>query len=557
MTGAEGIDLKFIRQVHILEPWYNMSRNDQIIGRAVRQLSHKLLPFDKRNVQIFMYGMVLDNPEVESADLYLYRDAEEKAIQIGQISRVLKENAVDCILNHEQTLFTQQKINVEVDQTLSVTQKVIKFAVGDVDNSSMCDYMKCEYDCNSDFEKGQEINMDTYNINFITINTNKILDKIKRLMREQFFYKKENLIDKINDEVIFSNIQIFSALNKLIDDEAEFIKDKYDRRGHLINIDDYYLFQPEELKNPNISVFDRTVPIDYKRKMIQLKFTEKRKNPVDQDDDDDAAAVIVADNEINLKLSDDENISFDFVFDRLNKIGIQITEEEKNRLVIHYKIDRLNFQDKKKLIMMCRTGKEKDKNVLEYFSLKFVDVKKKNIFMLLNDENKEIFFTDFNENKNKDVDFDDSMRTKYDVVNFPQRKVNDKEKLREKFQTKFGSLIGFLWYKKGKISSDSVIFFKHKDNKDLFSSKTGKTCSDTSKLNEIITPITQLTTILGAKGNIGSKDTKAEGGSKKDKFDQTKLCLALELLFRLCEMRKTNGLIWFLAPELANYFEII
>ena len=44
-AGSEGIDLKFIRQVHILDPWYNMNRPEQTIGRAVRNFSHKDLPF--------------------------------------------------------------------------------------------------------------------------------------------------------------------------------------------------------------------------------------------------------------------------------------------------------------------------------------------------------------------------------------------------------------------------------------------------------------------------------------------------------------------------------
>ena len=44
-AGSEGLDFKFIRQVHILEPWYNMNRIEQIIGRAVRNCSHKDLPF--------------------------------------------------------------------------------------------------------------------------------------------------------------------------------------------------------------------------------------------------------------------------------------------------------------------------------------------------------------------------------------------------------------------------------------------------------------------------------------------------------------------------------
>ena len=54
-AGAEGLDLKYVRQVHIMEPWYNMSRIEQIIGRAVRTCSHKALPFPSRNVQIFLY----------------------------------------------------------------------------------------------------------------------------------------------------------------------------------------------------------------------------------------------------------------------------------------------------------------------------------------------------------------------------------------------------------------------------------------------------------------------------------------------------------------------
>jgi hypothetical protein len=108
-AGSEGIDFKFIRQIHILEPWYNMNRIEQIIGRGVRNFSHKDLPFEKRNVEIFMYGTILGNNEEEAADLYVYRVAEYKAIQIGKVTRVLKETAVDCIINHEQTNFTQDK----------------------------------------------------------------------------------------------------------------------------------------------------------------------------------------------------------------------------------------------------------------------------------------------------------------------------------------------------------------------------------------------------------------------------------------------------------------
>jgi len=42
----------------------------------------------------------------------------------------------------------------------------------------------------------------------------------------------------------------------------------FNRLGHLVNIENYYLFQPVELNDKNISVFDRRNPIDYKRQEI-------------------------------------------------------------------------------------------------------------------------------------------------------------------------------------------------------------------------------------------------------------------------------------------------
>ena len=95
-AGSEGIDFKNIRQIHILEPWYNLNRIEQIIGRGVRMCSHKLLPFSKRNVSIYMHASILPDFNEESVDLYLYRLAEQKAIKIAKIARILKQNSIDC-----------------------------------------------------------------------------------------------------------------------------------------------------------------------------------------------------------------------------------------------------------------------------------------------------------------------------------------------------------------------------------------------------------------------------------------------------------------------------
>ena len=72
-----------------MEPWYNMNRIEQIIGRAVRTCSHKQLPFVKRNVEIYLHCLA-STSRVETADMYLYRKAEAKAVQIGVVSRIFE-----------------------------------------------------------------------------------------------------------------------------------------------------------------------------------------------------------------------------------------------------------------------------------------------------------------------------------------------------------------------------------------------------------------------------------------------------------------------------------
>ena len=54
-AGTEGISLSNVRQVHILEPYWNEVRIKQLIGRALRACSHKDLPMEERVVDIFRY----------------------------------------------------------------------------------------------------------------------------------------------------------------------------------------------------------------------------------------------------------------------------------------------------------------------------------------------------------------------------------------------------------------------------------------------------------------------------------------------------------------------
>jgi superfamily II DNA or RNA helicase len=54
-SGTEGLDLKNVRSIHIMEPYWNFSLIQQIIARGVRYKSHINLLEEERNVQTYIY----------------------------------------------------------------------------------------------------------------------------------------------------------------------------------------------------------------------------------------------------------------------------------------------------------------------------------------------------------------------------------------------------------------------------------------------------------------------------------------------------------------------
>ena len=316
-AGSEGLDFKNIRQVHILEPWYNMNRADQTIGRGVRNKSHCDLPFSKRNVQIFLYGSQLLNSKIEPIDLYVYRLAERKSIQIGKITRLLKEISVDCLININQQDMVESKMNKQVQLELSKESQKIQFSSGYKNNSIICDFMDCEYNCspNSSIES-KDIITDSYSQSYIIMNLDKILKRIKTLYKEHYVYDKQELVNRINVGKTYSIEQINMALTVLTTDKNEYIIDMLNRIGKLVNIDTFYLFQPIELTNKHISNNERRIPIDIKIDRLNIKlpneiptkFTNKLKDPTNID--------------ILLRLQEDYNKTLTFNKDSRNKSWI-------------------------------------------------------------------------------------------------------------------------------------------------------------------------------------------------------------------------------------------
>jgi hypothetical protein len=119
-SGAEGINLKNTRFVHIMEPYWHPVRTKQVIGRARRIRSHDDLPKDLRNVKVFMYIMEFteeqhktmpidlknndrskfdkSNIRALTTDQSLYEISNRKENINRKLTRAIKESSVDCSL---------------------------------------------------------------------------------------------------------------------------------------------------------------------------------------------------------------------------------------------------------------------------------------------------------------------------------------------------------------------------------------------------------------------------------------------------------------------------
>jgi hypothetical protein len=112
-SGSEGISMKNVRQVHIMEPYWNRIRLDQVIGRAVRAESHIDLPKNERFVDVFQYLMKFtkeqldDNFTLRKLDHSLTTDqvidniATKKMKIISKLQTLMKEASVDCFIHND------------------------------------------------------------------------------------------------------------------------------------------------------------------------------------------------------------------------------------------------------------------------------------------------------------------------------------------------------------------------------------------------------------------------------------------------------------------------
>jgi hypothetical protein len=113
-SGAEGISLKNVRRVLLVEPFWNNVRIEQVVGRAIRSCSHKALPEKDRNVQVFSYIMKLTKKQADedfnidrndkglTTDEHILMTANKKKFIINKFLNMLKSASFDCVINSKQ-----------------------------------------------------------------------------------------------------------------------------------------------------------------------------------------------------------------------------------------------------------------------------------------------------------------------------------------------------------------------------------------------------------------------------------------------------------------------
>ncbi len=321
--GTEGLDFKRIREVHLLEPWFNMNRIEQIIGRAVRTCSHIDLPQEERNVTIYMHANQYDKKNSEeSVDLRMYRIAETKQIKIAVVERLIKESSIDCPLNKSILNMTVDKINTKLDIETSQGKK-IPYQVGDKDGSFLCGFGKCDITCKIDINK-EDFGID--NTTFDPIFISDEIDLYKRYISDLYLEKKFYTFEEI--------YKVLHQKYKLIDSEVlqytlDYVVEhrvSMTAKGYLILRGDIYILQ--ENTNIRSTLSERTevsklpskVSIFSKKPVVEKPPSPKK--PVISKVNDDLLERIAALEELK-QFNISEKVIIDSVVDKISEQEIK------------------------------------------------------------------------------------------------------------------------------------------------------------------------------------------------------------------------------------------
>lgn len=437
-----------------------------------------------------------------------------------------------------------QNINIHISSGSN-----IQYRIGDNPFTDICDYMDtCHNTCSPMKDiKPEELIQDTYNYDFVKMNNDIIIDKIRNLFREQNIYKKNVLINSINIVKQYPIEQIYNALTYMIYNKNEFIYDKYGRMGNLVNKGEYYTFQPVEITDENASIYEKTAPLEYKREYIQFELpkTKEEMNETNEyetptiekgsETNDETNNEMEEKLEIIMKNMDivfsDEKVMIgsgeknwykhaNHVFNHLNQI-YGVSKEDMERYVVEHILDMFSFSEKFNMIQNIENGEngEKIKELVKnYFNERIIEESGRKAIVLNKDDSWKLFV------KNPENKWEEGEPEDYKFFNLERFKI-DKSKL--------GNIIGF------------INMFKKRDMvfkiKDVSQSRNniGARCGDSTTKTDVIKLLNQFL-------NKNAYNTNSE-------IYHFGFCVIIEVLMRhYTNIGKTNEKgqnIYFLTPE--------
>lgn len=296
-VAGEGLDLRYIREVIVYDSWYHLNRLEQVVGRGIRNCSHALLDTTKRNCTIVLLVTTYQTIDRETIDLYSYRQALKKAVVIGNVTRLIKEFAIDCFLNIDANLIKDiPKIpfiyDSQGEKRDGEDHKGI--SINDKGYTPMCDWMEdCEYTC----KKGDGTLMRTtpFLLNEQDISTydeyaaRYHAHTIRKYLRERISKAQVYInFDQLKEEFVTIPPAVLSSiLNDIVSESDIKIKtvsaDGKDIMGHIIRRGRYYLFQPDLIVDESIPIALRLAHVPIPRDTFapkQLEYIPPEKEEV-------------------------------------------------------------------------------------------------------------------------------------------------------------------------------------------------------------------------------------------------------------------------------------
>jgi hypothetical protein len=230
-VAGEGLDLRNIREVHILEGWFHLSKEEQIVGRGIRYCSHNALPRNRRNCTINLYVNTFpEEMDKETIDQYSYRTAMNKAVRVGNVSRALKRGAADCNLNRD-AILVDGLTHVEMIDSQGKERDV---DLNDKDYTPTCDWIHCSYECKPSLNVNDKSELPddygTYDLYAARFAEQEIISRLKLEFKKQPWYHWSKL------QQIFKDIPkatLTSLLLRIVNNQSILFENGI-QQGHIL-----------------------------------------------------------------------------------------------------------------------------------------------------------------------------------------------------------------------------------------------------------------------------------------------------------------------------------